>query len=174
MELVLVPRYSYSDYVQWSDEWELIGGHPYSLLPSPKFRHGKVLSRAVIQAGSSLAQHHDCNCLVLFEQDWKISSDTVVRPDMMIICGEPETDVVEFPPVLIMEVLLPATRAKDRNIKSEIYRQQGVRYYLMADYEKKSMEILELAEGAYRVMETPVFQLEPGLELSLDIAALWR
>src|SRR5690606_24297432 len=106
--------------------------------------------------------------------DWKISSDTVVRPDMMIICGEPETDVVEFPPVLIMEVLSPSTRAKDRNIKSEIYRQHGVRYYLMADYEQQRLEILELAGSNYRVTDKAVFQLEPGCQISLDIAALWR
>jgi Uma2 family endonuclease len=169
-----IPRYSYTDYVQWPGDWELIDGHPYSMLPSPAFRHGKLLSRAVLQAGSSMNAQHDCNCLVLFEQDWRINKETVVRPDMMIICGEPKGDVVEFPPVFILEVLSPATRHKDRNIKFQLYQEQGVRYYLMADYERHILEVYELTDNVYREVQRTEFLLEPGCSVTLEAAELWK
>jgi Uma2 family endonuclease len=56
-------------------------------------------------------------CVVFTELDWKISKETVVRPDVMIVCGKIETDYLEFPPVLIVEILSPASLVKDRNIK---------------------------------------------------------
>src|SRR5690606_14672257 len=130
MKLEYIPRYTYDDYVNWREDWELIGGLPFSLLPSQVIRHGKVQVNAIVQSKIALQGNKDCNCLVLSEIDWKNNQQNVVRPNMMIICGEPKTDFLDFPPVLILEIFFPATRVKDRNIKFELYREQGVRYYL--------------------------------------------
>jgi Uma2 family endonuclease len=173
MDPIYIPRYTYDDYVNWKEDWELIGGHPYSLEPSPVIRHGKVQVEAVAQAQLALKGHPDCNCIVLSEIDWKIAPDTVVRPDLMIICGEPKTDFLEFPPVLVMEIISPASRRKDRNVKFELYREQGVRYYLMADYERQILEVYELIDNVYREVQKKDFLIEPGCEISLDVPALW-
>jgi Uma2 family endonuclease len=169
-----IPRYTYADYAQWLGDWELIEGYPYSLLPSPAFLHGMLLSNAVFQVGNSLNTHDHANCLVLFGQDWRINDETVVRPDMMIICGEPKGDIVEFPPVLILEVLSPSTRHKDRNIKFPLYQSQGVRYYLMADYERHILEVYELTDNVYREVQRTEFLLEPGCSVTLEAAGLWK
>ena len=169
-----IPRYTYADYVNWKEDWELIGGHPYSLLPSPRVSHGRVQIEAIVQARQSLRAYEGCNCLVLSEIDWKIDEETIVRPDLMIICGEPKDDVVEFPPVLILEILSPSTRHKDRNVKFELYRQQGVRYYLMADYERHILEVYELIDNVYREVQRTEFPLEPGCSVTLEAAALWK
>jgi Uma2 family endonuclease len=169
-----IPRYTYADYVQWKEDWELINGLPYSLLPSPVIRHGQVQMNAAFQFKLALQHNKDCNCIVLSEIDWKINEHTVVRPDVMIICGEPKTDFLEFPPALILEILSPASRRKDRNIKFELYREQGVRYYLMADYERHILETYELKDNVYRETEHTTFLLEPGCQVSLDPAALWE
>ncbi len=169
-----IPYYTYNDYAQWKEDWELIRGLPYSLLPSPIIRHNKVQINAIFGFRSALVGKQGCNCLVLSELDWKIAPDTVVRPDLMIVCGEPKTDFLEFPPVLVLEILSPSTRRKDRNIKFEIYQEQGVRYYLMADYERQVLEVYELVDNAYWETERTNFVLEPGCEISLDPAALWE
>lgn len=174
MNLQHIPTYTYSDYQHWKEDWELIGGHPYSLLPSPVVRHNKVQVAATIMAGNALKQNGaGCNCMVLSELDWRINEETVVRPDFMIVCGEPQTDFLEFPPVLIMEVLSPSTRMKDRSIKFELYQSQGVRYYLMADYELQSLEVFELIDGTYQEVHKSTFMLEEGCSIAMDIAALW-
>ena len=36
------PRYTFDDYKNWSDEWELIDGYPYSLMPSAKRNHQRL------------------------------------------------------------------------------------------------------------------------------------
>lgn len=174
MNIQHIPRYTYADYVNWKEDWELIGGLPYSLFPSPKFKHGKVASRFGGQLTAQLNARHDCNCVVVYELDWKIDDDTVVRPDVMIVCGEPEGDVVENAPALILEIISKSSDFKDRNIKFELYQEHGVRYYLMADYMKQTLEAFELVSGAYQVMEQMRFELEPGCEVTLDVAALWQ
>ncbi len=55
----------------------------------------------------------------------------------MIVSGELKTDYLEFPPVLIAEIISQESIQKDRNIKFELYRENGVKYYLMVDYVKK-------------------------------------
>lgn len=47
-----VPRYTYSDYAQWKEDWELIGGYPYQLLPSAKWQHNNIQVRLSRQAGN--------------------------------------------------------------------------------------------------------------------------
>jgi Uma2 family endonuclease len=174
MKPEFIPRYTYDDYVNWKEDWELIGGLPFSLLPSPVIRHGKVQAKANFQAQLSLQNNKGCNCLVLSEIDWKINQETVVRPDMMIVCGEPKTDFLEFPPALNKEVFSPASRQKDRNIKIDLNQEQGVRYYLMADYERHTLEAYELTDNKYREVTKTSFLLEPGCEVSFDVAGLWE
>ncbi|TKK70889.1 Uma2 family endonuclease [Ilyomonas limi] len=79
--------------------------------------------------------------------DWKISNETVVRPDVMIVCGKIETDYLEFPPALIVEILSSTSLVKNRNIKFELYRENGVKYYIMADYTKETVEVFELIDN---------------------------
>ena len=174
MNLQHIPTYTYTDYQQWKEDWELIGGHPYSLLPSPVMRHNKVQVAATAMAYNALKKNGaGYNCVVFSELDWRINEETVVRPDFMIVCGEPETDFLEFSPVLIMEVLSPSTRMKDRNIKFELYQKQGVRYYLMADYEQQTLEVFELIDNTYQEVQKNTFILEEGCSITLDVAALW-
>ncbi len=174
MTIQHIPRYTYADYVNWKEDWELIGGLPYSLFPSPGFKHGKVASRAGLQFGNAVNIHPGCNCVVLFEIDWKVSAETVVRPDVMIVCGEPEGDIVENPPVLVLEIISNSSEFKDRNIKFDIYQEHGVRYYLMADYKTQTLEAFELIDGAYKAVEQMRFELEPGCEVALDVAEVWK
>ena len=174
MNIQHIPRYTYDDYVNWKEDWELIDGLPYSLFPSPKFGHGKAASRFGGQITAQLNARNGCNCIVLYELDWKINGDTVVRPDVMIVCGEPEGDVVENPPVLILEIISKSSDFKDRNIKFALYREHGVHYYLMADYVKQTLEVFELIDGQYQALSQPRFELEPGCVAELDVPALWH
>ena len=71
--------------------------------------------------------------------DWKISDDTVLQPDVLIVCKRIEKKYLDFPPVLIVEVLWPSTAAKDRNVKMELYQLQLVKYYLIVDPQIKKI-----------------------------------
>ena len=173
METSLIPRYTYDDYAQWKEDWELIKGYPYQLLPSARWQHNRVQVKISLQAESQFNQHQ-CNCMVFTELDWKISTDTVVRPDVMLVCGEMNTDYLEFPPMLIVEILSPTSLVKDRNIKFELYRENGVKYYIMADYTKETVEIFELIDNQYRSVEKNYFLLSNNCSVKFDFAEIFK
>lgn len=100
-----------------------------------------------------------CNCQVLFEQDWIIDESNVVRPDILIACGDldPEGHITKTP-ALIVEIYSQATRLKDRNTKFTLYEFCGVKYYLMADPDTNTVQVFELMDNKYKELFPP-FQL---------------
>jgi hypothetical protein len=59
----------------------------------------------------------------------------------MIVCGKFEEDFLGFPPTLtIIEIASSKTRLKDRNVKFKLYESNGVKFYLIADPDKKTVE----------------------------------
>jgi Uma2 family endonuclease len=60
-------------------------------------------------------------------------------------------DLLDFPPKLIVEILTEATKKRDREIKYDYYEQEGVKYYLLVDINKKLIEIYELVSGRYEL-----------------------
>ena len=169
----LLPKYSYQDYINWKDDWELIGGYPYSLMPAPAIKHATVAGNAYFQAKLFLMSKDECNCATFYEIDWKINDETVVRPDVVIVCTEPKTSVLESPPILILEVLSPSTKAKDRKLKFGLYQEQGVKYYLMADYEKRSVEVFELINNVYQNVKKDTFKLDDDCEIFFNYNKFW-
>ena len=157
------PTYTYNDYKNWKEDWELIDGYPYQMLPSAIWKHSRILSLASTQANVSL--NDDCNCMVFIELDWKIDEHTVIRPDLMIVCEQLKTDFLEFPPSLIIEILSPSTMTKDRTIKFEMYKNHGVNFYIMLDYIEKKTEIFELYDNEYKQIEKSKFSLDKNCEV---------
>ena len=142
------------------------------MLPSAIWKHSRILSLASTQANVSL--NDDCNCMVFIELDWKIDEHTVIRPDLMIVCEQLKTDFLEFPPSLIIEILSPSTMAKDRTIKFEMYKNQGVKFYIMLDYSEKKAEIFELYNNEYKKTEKSKFLLDKNCEVTFDFEKLLK
>jgi Uma2 family endonuclease len=169
-----LPRYTYNDYKNWKEDWELVNGYPYQMLPSASPKHSKTQGKFIYQAENSLNKNSNCNCIVFPELDWKINDDTVVRPNIMIICGEPKNEVLEFPPVLIIEILSPYNLKTDRVLKFELYRENGVKYYLMVDVQKENVEVYQLVDNFYKQVEISKFQLDKTCEIEFDFESIWK
>ena len=92
-----LPYYTYDDYKQWEGDWELIDGVPYAMAPSPFKKHQLVAVKIVNQIFEQLK---DCpeDCQVIFEIDWIISRDTVVCPDVLLVCNDEAEDFVRKTP----------------------------------------------------------------------------
>jgi Uma2 family endonuclease len=168
------PRYTYNDYKNWKEDWELVDGYPLQLLPSASFKHNKTIISLIYQSKLALNKNEDCNCEIFSELDWKINDETVVRPDMMIICGDMKTDFLEFPPVLVIEVISPNSIKRDRVIKFDLYREQGVKYYLMLDYTKQTIEVFELIDNYYKEVNKSKFLLDKTCEIEFDFDSIWK
>ncbi len=168
------PRYTYQDYKNWKEDWEMIDGYPLQMFPSPAPKHNIAFVNFINQGKNSLSNNSkNCNCILFAELDWKINEDTVVRPDIMIVCGDANEDFLNFPPVLIIEILSPNNMKNDRVIKFELYREQGVKYYLMADYLKKTVEVYELIDNMYKEVNRNKFTIEKNCEVVFDFEKIF-
>ena len=83
--------------------------------------------------------------------DYYVADDTILQPDVLVLCQEPTKKYIDFTPSLVVEILSPSTALRDRITKFEIYQSQGVLYYLIADPDAEMIEIYFLQEGKYEL-----------------------
>ena len=170
------PHYTYEDYCQWEGKWELIEGMPYAMSPAPIPAHQRVNSTLIFEFESALKA--GCKkCKLYLPLDWKITEDTIVQPDVLIVCDKIEKKFLDFPPVLIVEVLSPSTAAKDRGLKMEIYQSQKVKYYLIADPQFKKLEIYQLLNDKYEPVsinpDAYTFNLVDECGAEVNLSDIW-
>lgn len=127
-----LPHYTVADYQQWDGDWELWQGIPVSMSPSPFGPHQTVAVRLATTIQNAIDRDH-CDAVVLAAIDWIVSEDTVVRPDVLVLCGGVPPRHVEEVPAVVAEILSPSTADRDRTAKFELYRDEGAKYYLMLD-----------------------------------------
>ena len=135
-----IPHYTVKDYELWEGDWELWQGIAVAMTPSPFGRHQEI---AVKLAAELLRAVEDsgCDATVLSEIDWIISDDTVVRPDLLAVCGGPPEKHVMSPPAIVVEILSPSTASRDRGEKLHLYDDHGVQYYIIVDPADNSFEL---------------------------------
>jgi Uma2 family endonuclease len=169
-----LPRYTYQDYEKWEGDWELIKGFPYSILPSPTWQHqsfGAEFVSKFISALNDIGLKESCK--VLYSCDWIVNEDTVVRPDVMIVCEPIEGKYPTKPPSMILEILSPATILKDRNTKYNLYQAYGVKYYIIANPDKKEIEIFLLEGNQYKLQtQLSTFHLTGICTVEVDVYGL--
>jgi Uma2 family endonuclease len=132
------PRYSVADYKAWEGDWELWGGIPVAMTPSPFGGHQAVLTRLARQIGNEL-ERAKCEAEVLVELDWIISDDTVVRPDLVVVCGPPPQEHLRSAPAIVAEIVSDASHRQDTVHKRDLYDEQGVDVYLVVDPTERSV-----------------------------------
>ena len=168
-------RYTYQDYLLWKGDWELVNGDPYAMAPSHNRTHQWFAIKFIQKITNELeGTKLSYSCQVYGGLDWVIDENSVVRPDCMIVCGNFKEDFLRFPPTLIVEISSGKTKLRDRNTKYNLYQLKGVKYYVIADTEKKSVEIFELFNGKYIQKNNSQFQLTAECVIDVDISGIWQ
>lgn len=135
-------RFTYSEYLTWpvDERWELIGGQAWAMSPSP----GEFHQRIQINFASSFHRFlRDKSCRVYAAPfDVVLSEQDVVQPDILVVCDKSKITAthVAGAPDLVVEILSPATSAKDRREKFDLYERYGVREYLIVHPEEQYIE----------------------------------
>ena len=148
--------YTYADYCEWDDDerWELIDGTAYLMAP-PLRKHQGALIALLRQFADYLDDKPACkvyiapfDVLLKAESAEDTKTDTVVQPDLVVICDENKLfDRGSFgPPDLIIEILSPSTAKYDKTTKYAAYRSAGVREYWMVDLEDNTIIVHILNE----------------------------
>jgi Uma2 family endonuclease len=144
MSLAYDEYYTIYDYKKWQGDWELIYGKPYAMSPFALPKHQRLSGRILSQFIQNLCQE----CEALMESEIYISNDTVLRPDVMVICY-PITDKLTKAPEIVIEVISPSTARRDEILKFDIYQKEGIKYYGLAYPEEKKIKIFKLKDGKY-------------------------
>lgn len=143
--------YSFADYLTWdeNDRYEIIYGDAVMMAP-PKRIHQEVLTGIFKQIANFL---DDKPCKIypapfgvrLFEQDGDSPDDvdTVVEPDISVVCDRSKLDDYgcKGAPDMVIEILSPSTLRHDRIVKLDLYQRAGVREYWIADPQNRSIEV---------------------------------
>jgi Uma2 family endonuclease len=170
------PYYTYADYLLWEGKWELIEGLPYAMSPAPSSKHQRI---AALLTSLFVVSFRNCKkCKVYQPVDWKVKEDTVLQPDMLIVCRPfNNLSYLDFPPVLVAEIVSPSSLKTDRREKFEIYESQGVKYYLIVDPVFNKLEIFENINESYQPVavnpDTFHFQMEDDCSGEIDFSGLF-
>jgi Uma2 family endonuclease len=171
-------RYTYSDYMTWDGEerLELIDGVPY-LMSAPNRQHQGMLSNLHGQFWTFLKGK---KCKVYFAPfDVRLNADTlddtVVQPDLLIVCDDSKLDKAgcKGVPDMVVELLSPSTSRYDRTTKFDTYLKAGIREYWIIDPETKILAAHILRDGNYIIHpytnedKAPVHVLE-GFSIDLS------
>ena len=174
--------YTYSDYKDWElkqgERFELIYGEVYAMA-APNAYHQSILMEFARQISNYLTGK-PCKVYpapfdvrLFYKEDG--SDDTVVQPDITIICDEKKRgyEGCRGAPDFIAEILSPANTASEMQIKFELYRKAGVREYWILDPKHKSLHIYNFTEGAifprtYRSTDLAKMSIFADLEIALE------
>jgi Uma2 family endonuclease len=168
-------HYVYNDYKIWEGRWELIDGFPYAMSPSPIIKHQEVEINIILE----LSKKNNCErCKILHEMDWKVKDDTIVRPDVVLVCGTFIGDkyIIQTPSI-IFEILSPSTAKKDRKPKYSLYEENSVKYYVIVDIDNFLAEIYTLENGNYKQVgnitkDNFIFNLD-DCKVDFDFSKIW-
>lgn len=168
------PRYTFEDYELWEGDWELWSGYPVSMSPSPGMAH-QILSGRVYRRLSEALESAGCqNCMAVPEIDWRATDDTILRPDISVVCDHPIEAFIKTVPCLVVEVLSPSTRQRDLFYKRDLYEKLGVANYLIVDPSNSSTLLLKQQRGNFVVSDTPTATLSDDCQVSLDLSDLFE
>jgi len=168
-----LPHYTVEDYLQWEGDWELWDGIAVSRCPNPDestramspspFGPHQAIATNLIFALKLAIREDSCDAVVLSETDWIVSSETVVRPDVVVLCDGVPDRHIESTPTLVAEVLSDSTEQRDRTFKRDLYDEQGVSVYLLLDPKAETLEAYRRdSDGSWQHQ-----QVDEAIELNL-------
>lgn len=149
------------------------------MTPPPFGKHQRIAGRILTQLNRELDSQGCQECYALGETDWIVSEDTVVRPDVVVLCGAFPDRYIETAPRMIFEISSESTLLKDSTSKRDLYLQQRVEDYFIVD--TKSGGIchfkIDRIEDKYMASElAPVeyrFELHTNCHIHLDFSKIY-
>lgn len=162
-----------SEFIAWdatqTTRHEYLAGEVFAMAGANE-AHVTVALNIAMQ----LRQHLAGTPCRTFITDMKLrveAADAYFYPDVMVCCSAADTrdPLVKREPVLLVEVLSPATAAYDRGDKFAAYRRlPGLREYLVVDVDSRRCDLHRLNEQGLWVL----YPFDPGQAVELDSVAL--
>jgi Uma2 family endonuclease len=171
-----IETYTYADYTHWEGEWELIDGIPLAMSPAPMRIHQSIATELMYNLRNQLEECKSCE--VLGEIDYKVSDDTILKPDIALTCGETNERYLTKAPEIIVEIISKSTAKRDEKYKFEIYEKEKVKYYILVYPNDLRAKIYKLKGSKYDkegdfLLESYDFE-ETSCKVNLDFERVFR
>ena len=142
-----LPYYTYEDYENWEGDWQLIRGIPYAMAPSPLKTHQNLSGMFARYLNEEIDKCEECEVLVEF--DYKLSNDTILKPDVVLVCNETNEKYLTKAPEIVVEIISKSTAKVDETIKYNLYENEKVKYYVLVYPEDLVAKIYKLKDDEY-------------------------
>jgi len=175
-------HFTYADYKDWElavgERYELIYGEAFAMA-GPNTRH-QVIIRELFGQFYVYLQGKPCQVFVapydvrlFYEEDE--SDDTVVQPDIMVICDKDKIgpEGCRGAPDLVIEILSPSNTAIEMERKFTLYQEAGVREYWIVDSKNNILRVHCFQDSAvltktYKSEDTVPVAVLPGFSIELE------
>jgi len=184
-------RYTYADYKGWDlkpgERYELIRGAAYAM-SAPNTYHQLIQMEISRQIANYLVGK-PCKVIsapydvrLFYEEDPDGeddgSDDTVVQPDISVICDRKKRgpEGCRGAPDMVVEILSPSNTAIGMEEKFHLYRDAGVREYWLVDPDNKTLKTHLFADGKTAVkIHAATDSVEVGIfpGFSVDLAPVF-
>ena len=157
-------RFTFSDVLTWdeNERIEIIHGEVFMMAPPSRIH--QEISGEIFRQLANYLEGKRCKVysapfgVRLFERDGDSPEDvdTVVEPDISVVCDRSKLDDhgCKGTPDMLIEILSPSTLRHDQLVKLNLYQQAGVREYWIVDPMSKSVQVFLLdSEGFLRIHE---------------------
>jgi Uma2 family endonuclease len=150
-------RFTYADYKAWKlkegERFELVEGTAYAMA-APNDFHQAILVELLMQIASYLrgkpckVRPAPYDVRLFYAEDE--SDDTVVQPDISVICDEKKRgpEGCRGAPDLVVDVLSPTDSAEEYFRKFNLYMKAGVREYWRVSPQSKIVLSFVFRDGA--------------------------
>jgi len=170
-----LPYYTYEDYKYWEGKWELIDGVAYAMSPMALPSHQYISNKIARILDEQLEECKKCRAFLPI--DWRVSEDTVVQPDNLVICYKPTKSYITKPPKIIFEVISKNSAKKDEIIKFDIYERERVDYYILVYPDENLAKVFKHYNGKYMKVldatdESYTFEIE-DCKIEFDFSKIW-
>ena len=151
-------RYTFADVLAWGEDEriELVDGEAVMMAPAPSRVHQEVSGEIFRQLanyleGKKCKVYHAPFDVRPFEKDGDSPEDvdTVVEPDITVVCDRDKLDDhgCKGAPDMVVEILSPSTQRHDRLVKLGLYQRAGVREYWIVSPEERAVQVFTLSNG---------------------------
>ncbi|MBF0394030.1 MAG: Uma2 family endonuclease [Alphaproteobacteria bacterium] len=174
------PQMTLAEFLEWEEaqeeRWELIDGRA-RMMAGGSVAHNTIVGNVFGACKAGVKARPDCR---VFVDSMKLlmPSGSVAYPDVMIACGTiAATDRAVEQPLVLVEVVSPATEAHDRGAKWLAY--QGIpslAHYVLVAQDRMLVEVYHRLDGnwQYQRLSGPeaILRLD-AVGMELPLATIW-
>jgi len=148
------------------------------MAPAPMRIHQSLAIELLVELNNSFEKLNCKKHEITFGVDWKLSNNTVLRPDIVFVCKDDHEKYLTKAPKIIIEILSPSTAKKDETVKFSIYEDEKVDYYLLVYPDDLVAKVYKIKNDKYtKVGDFTTEKLEfndIGCDLSLDFGKAFK